>query len=275
MRADSVQPPPDTEPTPAAAGSPTPSLPRLAGTPLPALAAGVALLRLAARPLRLPRRRLYFLVAAHHLAWGYPTCRRSCRCWPGCSDIAPGSLVLLRLPSALAAGATVVLTALTCRARPRRPAQLLAAAAMAVSPLLLAAAHLFGTTPLDLLFWTLLVYLVVHILRSGDERLWLAAGPRRRRSLNKDLVAFLAVGLLAGLVIAGPRRLLASPWLWAGALIAGLLWTPYLVWQAQRGWPKLAVAHSIAAGRSGTSEPRWAFLPYQFLLIGPVLAPVG
>ena len=93
--------------------------------------------------------------------------------------------------------------------------------------------------------------------------------------LNKDLVAFLACSVLAGLAIGGPRRRLASPWLWAGALVAGLLWTPYLVWQAQHGWPQLAVAHSIAAGRSGTSEPRWALLHYQFLLIGPVLAPVS
>ena len=166
---------------------------------------------------------LYFLVAAHHLAWGYPDLPPLVPLLARLlTDIAPGSLVLLRLPSALAAGAIVVLTALTCRELGgTKPAQLLAAAAMAVSPLLLAAAHLFGTTPLDLLFWTLLVYLVVHILRSGDERLWLVAGLVAGVGLlNKDLVAFLAVGLLAGLVIAGPRRLLASPWLWAGALIA-------------------------------------------------------
>ena len=115
----------------------------------------------------------------------------------------------------------------------------------------------------------------MRILRSGDERLWLVVGLVAGIGLlNKDLVAFLAFGVLAGLAIAGPRRHLASPWLWAGALIAGLLWTPYLVWQAQHGWPQLAVARSIAAGRSGTSEPRWAFLPYQLLLIGPFLAPV-
>ncbi len=157
---------------------------------------------------------LYFLVAARHLAWSYPDLPPLVPLLARLlTDISPGSLVLLRTPSALAAAAIVVLTALTCRELGGgRAAQLLAAAAMAISPLLLAAAHLFGTTPFDLLFWTLLVYLVVHILRGGSERLWLVVGIAAGVGLlNKDLVAFLAFGVLAGLAIAGPRRHLASP----------------------------------------------------------------
>ena len=254
------------------------ALPRLAAAPLAALAAGVALALIAfSGRYGYHGDELYFLVAGRHLAWGYPDLPPLVPFLARLlSDIAPGSLVVLRLPSAFAAAATVVLTALTCRELGGgRSAQLLAAAAMAVSPLLLASAHLFGTTPLDLFLWTLLVFLIVRILRTGDDRLWLVAGAIAGVGLlNKDLIAFLAFGVLGGIVLAGPRRLLTSPWLWTGALIAGLLWTPYLVWQAQHGWPQLAVAHSIAAGRSGTSEPRWAFLPFQLVLISPYLAPV-
>jgi 4-amino-4-deoxy-L-arabinose transferase-like glycosyltransferase len=253
-------------------------LPHLASAPLAALAAGVAALLVAfSGRYGYHGDELYFLVAGRHLAWGYPDLPPLVP-WlaRALTYLAPGSLVVLRLPSALAAAATVALTGLTCRELGGgRAAQLLAAAAMAVSPLLLASAHLFGTTPFDLLFWTLLVYLVVRILRSGDDRLWLATGLVAGIGLlNKDLVAFLAFGVLAGLALAGPRRRLASPWLWEGALIAALLWAPYLAWQAQHGWPQLSVAHSIAAGRSGTSEPRWAFLPYRLILVSPYLAPV-
>jgi len=253
-------------------------LPRLAAAPLAALAAGVAIVLVAfSGRYGYHGDELYFLVAGRHLASGYPDLPPLVP-WLArlLSDAAPGSLVVLRLPSAIAAAATVLLTALTCRELGGgRGAQLLAAGAMAVSPLLLAAAHLFGTTPFDLFFWTLLVFLVVHILRTGAERLWILTGLVTGVGLlNKDLVAFLAFGVLAGIALAGPRRRLASPWLWAGALIAGLLWTPYLVWQAQHGWPQLAVARSIAAGRSGSSEPRWAFLPFQLVLISPYLAPV-
>src|SRR5213079_2968454 len=73
---------------------------------------------------------------------------------------------------------------------------------------------------------------------------------------------------------AGPRQLLRSKWLWVGAVLAGLMWSPWLVWQAQHGWPQLDVSSSIAAGGSTSSQPRWALLPFQFLLVSPVLAPV-
>jgi hypothetical protein len=78
---------------------------------------------------------------------------------------------------------------------------------------------------------------------------------------------------VAGLLVAGPRRLLVSPWMLAGGVVAVGMWAPYLVWQARHGWPELAIARSIASGGSGTSAPRSAFLPEQFLLAGPFLSP--
>jgi hypothetical protein len=72
----------------------------------------------------------------------------------------------------------------------------------------------------------------------------------------------------------GPRRFLRSPWLWGGGVIALLIWSPYLVWQARHGWPQLAVSRSIAAGNSGTSSPRVLVLPEQLVLVSPYLAPI-
>lgn len=91
---------------------------------------------------------------------------------------------------------------------------------------------------------------------------------------NKALVAFLLAGLAIGLLVTGPRAALRSPWPWAGAGIALLLWTPHLVWQAVHGWPQLELSAAIAAGTSGTSQPWWLFLPFQLVLISPVLVPV-
>jgi hypothetical protein len=59
-----------------------------------------------------------------------------------------------------------------------------------------------------------------------------------------------------------------------GGVIALVLWLPDLLWQAGHGWPQLAVSGAIAAGSSGTSASRWMFLPYQFVLISPLLCPV-
>ena len=53
-----------------------------------------------------------------------------------------------------------------------------------------------------------------------------------------------------------------------------MLWSPWLLWQAAHGWPQLDVSSSIASGGSASSQPRWALLPFQLLLVSPVLAPV-
>jgi 4-amino-4-deoxy-L-arabinose transferase-like glycosyltransferase len=192
------------------------------------------------------------------------------------SDVAPGSLVVLRVPSALAAGAIVVLTALLARQfGSGRGAQLLAAGSMAVAALLLGAGHLLSTTTFDLLTWALLLWLFTRILRTGDERLWLVVGAVVGVGLlNSDLTGFLVGAVMLGIAVSGPRRTFASRRLWVGGIVAAIMWTPYLVWQARHGWPQLEVSRAIAAGRSGSSEPRSLFVPFQLGLVSPFLAPV-
>ena len=223
------------------------------------------------------RDELYFIAAGDHLAWGYPDqgpvvplIARALE------ELAPGSLTVLRIPSALATGVLVLLTGLMARelAGGRR-AEALAAACAAVGVVFLFTGHLLSTTTFDLLAWTALTFLVIRIVRTGHDRLWIPAGVLLGVALlNKPLPAFLAVGLLIGVAIAGPRRLLRSPWVWAGAGVALLVWLPWLVWQTDHDWPQIDVSSSIAEGGSTSSEPRWALLPFQFLLVSPFLAPV-
>lgn len=115
---------------------------------------------------------------------------------------------------------------------------------------------------------------MVRALCDGG-RSWLLLGLVAGVGLqNKTLVALMLVGLVAGLLIVGPRSVLRTPWPWLAAAIALALWAPYLLWQAAHGWPQLEISAAIAGGSSGTSEPRWLFLPYQLVLVSPLLVPV-
>jgi 4-amino-4-deoxy-L-arabinose transferase-like glycosyltransferase len=223
------------------------------------------------------RDELYFVAAGRHLDWAYadqgpltPLIARAA------SELAPASLTVLRLPAALAAGLTVLLTGLLARELGGRGrTQVIAAACAAATPLVLFTGHMLSTSTFDLLAWTAVTWLVVRAVRTGRDRLWLVAGVVLGLGLlNKPLPAFLAAGLLAGIVIAGPRRLLRNPYVWAGAVIALVLGSPWIIWQAAHDWPQLDVARSIAAGGSTSSEAWWAVVPFQFLLAGPPLAPV-
>jgi 4-amino-4-deoxy-L-arabinose transferase-like glycosyltransferase len=223
------------------------------------------------------RDELYFLEAGRHLDWSYadqgPVTPLIARAM---DTIAPDSLTVLRVPSAIAAGLVVLLTGLLAREmNGSRRAQLIAATCAAVGVIVLFTGHLLSTSTFDLLAWTAITWLAVRAIRTGDGRLWIAAGVVLGIGLmNKPLPAFLAVGLLAGVAIAGPRELLRNRWVWAGALIALVIWSPWIIWQASNGWPQVDVSESITEGGSTSSEPRWALVPFQFLLISPLLAPV-
>lgn len=223
------------------------------------------------------RDELYFLQAARHLAWGYadqpPLTPLLARLM---TAIAADSLVVLRLPAALAGGAVVLVTGLLARELgAERRGQILAAACMAVSALLPAVSHLLSTSAFDLLAWTVLSWLIVRVLRGADPRVWLLVGVVAGVGLmNKALVAFYLAGVGAGVLLAGPRHVLRERWLWLGALIALVMSSPYLVWQAANGWPQLGLSAAIASGSSGTSEPVALFLPFQLVLVSPLLVPV-
>jgi 4-amino-4-deoxy-L-arabinose transferase-like glycosyltransferase len=223
------------------------------------------------------RDELYFLVAGRHLAWAYPDQGPVTPLLAHLIDgIAPGSLTALRAPSALMAGATTLVTGLICfELGGTRRAQLIAAACAGVASIVLVTGHLLSTTTLDLLAWSLVSWLISRALRTEREALWLAAGAVAGIALlNKPLIAFLLLSLGAGLLIAGPRAALRRRWLWAGLALALALWSPWLIWQGAHGWPQLEVSSSIASGGSASSQPRWALLPFQLLLVSPLLAPV-
>jgi hypothetical protein len=133
---------------------------------------------------------------------------------------------------------------------------------------------LLSTTTFDLLAWTALSWLLVRALRDGGAG-WLAVGAVAGLALqNKLHPAFLLAAVGIGILTVGPRAALRSPWPWAGGLVALVLWAPNLIWQAANGWPQLDLAEAIAEGSSGTSEPWYLFLPFQLVLVSPLLVPV-
>ncbi|MEV5573656.1 glycosyltransferase family 39 protein [Spirillospora sp. NPDC052269] len=238
-----------------------------------AFAAGGAfvLLMLLASRYGYHRDELYFLVAGRHLAWGYPDQPPLLPFLTRLmTEIAPHSLTVLRIPAALAASATVLVAALTAREMGGgRRAQALTAVLTAICPFVAAIGHSFYTASPDLPVSTTLVWLAVRWVRTRDDRLLLAAGAVAGVALNiKYLAGFLLAGIVAGLLISGPREVLRRPLLWAGVAVAAALAAPSLVWQARHGWPQVGMAGKIEA--QGAMAGRPGFLPFQVLLTGIV-----
>lgn len=232
----------------------------------------------------------YFLSAGARAAPGYadqppllPLLARAL------DSLAPGSLVVLRLPATLLTAATVLVAAVvTAELGGGRRAQLLAASASAICPYLLATGHLLATSTVDPFLWAVVLLLVVRWIRlDADEdtagrardRLLLGLGVVTAVALlDKVLLPVLLAGLALGVVVSGPRRMLRRPLLWVGLLLAAASTVPTVLWQAAHGWPQLRMG-SVVAGEPGLFGDRWQFLPralyYTGLVPGAVLVVMG
>ena len=216
------------------------------------------------------RDELYFIVAGRHPAFGYPDQPPLTPLLSAASVALLGlSPTAVRVLPALAMGLVVVLTALMARdLGGSRRAQLLAAATVALSGYL-AAGHFDATATYDLLFATVILWLLLKLLAGGDRRLWLAVGVAAGIGLeNKDTLVLLLLGLVAGVVLARRWDVVRSPWAWAAAGIALLIWAPNLAWQATHGLPQLTMAHVIAGDAAAN---RAQLLPILWLFTGPLL----
>jgi hypothetical protein len=122
----------------------------------------------------------------------------------------------------------------------------------------------------DVLFWLAAIYILVCIIDGGKPTLWLGFGLVMGLGFqNKTSVLFLGFGLAVGLVLTQQRRLLFTRWVWAGALVAGILTLPYLVWQIVHGWPTIEWMNNALTRKMVALSPP-AFLGEQIGFMHPL-----
>ena len=233
------------------------------------IAAAVALLHLATNGrYGFHRDELQFLSDALHLDWGFvayppltPFLERIGLALFGLS------LVGLRLFSALAQAAALVVTGLMTRELGGgRLAQAAAALAVALSPLPLFNGTEFQYTSFDFLWWVLIAYFTVRLLKTENPRWWLAIGAAVGLGLlTKYSIIFFIAGILGGVVLSRARRFLASGWFWAGIAVALLIFLPNFLWQVRHGFISYHFLQHIHVRDVGEGRAS-SFLPDQFLI---------
>jgi 4-amino-4-deoxy-L-arabinose transferase-like glycosyltransferase len=175
-------------------------------------------------------------IATRGLAWGYVA-------WPPITPfLSRVALTLfglspigLRSFAVIAEGIIMVLTGLMIRdLGGSRWAQILGAVTVATSPITIVQGGLFQYETFDYLFWVLLAFTIIRLLKSEDPRWWLAIGAAMGLGMmNKYTIAYLIAGVIVGVVVTRNRHYLKSRWLWIGALLALVIWLPNLIWQFQ------------------------------------------
>jgi 4-amino-4-deoxy-L-arabinose transferase-like glycosyltransferase len=112
-----------------------------------------------------------------------------------------------------------------------------------VAPVLIGHGRYFSMNAFDVLFWAAAIYVLILIFSGGSPRLWLLFGVITGLGLlNKYSIGFLCLGLVAGLLLSPHRKTLLTGWFWLGAIAAGVLFLPHVVWQVANGFRVLVHA---------------------------------
>ncbi|MGC2162143.1 MAG: glycosyltransferase family 39 protein [Silvibacterium sp.] len=200
------------------------------------------------------RDELQFLSDALHLDWGFVA-------YPPLTpflqriglDLFGVSLVGLRLFSVIAQAAAIVVTGLMARdLGGGRLAQITAALVIALSPLPLFEGTEFQYTSFDYLWWVLIAWFVIRLLKSENPRWWLAIGGVIGLSLmTKYSIVFFIAGILGGLLLTRERRYYRSGWFWGGVVLALVIFLPNFLWQVRHdfiSWHFLRFIHKRDVG---------------------------
>ena len=214
---------------------------------------------------------------ARHLAWGYiayppltPAVARVA------IELFGPSLVGLRLFAAIAQGAAMLLAGLMARELGGgRWAQIVAPLAVAIAPISLLQGALFQYVGFDYLWWVVVAYCAIRLLRSENPRWWLGIGAAIGLGLlTKYTMAFCVAGLAAGVLLTSACRYLRSPWLWGGAAVALLILLPNLLWQAQHGFVSLEFLAAIHARDVALGRTQGYLVEQLFISASPVTIPL-
>lgn len=193
------------------------------------------------------RDELYYMAAAQHLSAGYVEYPPFVALATAFARAVFGSSVLaIRLLPALSSALMVLLTAdMVAQLGGGLLAQVLAATSIAFGPVFIGSSGLMSMDPFDQLWWTLAAWVLVRLIKQQRPRIWLAFGfVVGLGLLTKLTMAYFVMAVLLGLLLSEERKLLFNRWLIAAGLIALVMFTPYLIWQARYGFPVLEYTKS-------------------------------
>jgi hypothetical protein len=219
---------------------------------------------------------LYYLACSEHLAFGYVDLPPL---FPFIAWIARHtlgtSLPALIFWPALAGAARIVLVAVFARELGAKCFGIALAAALAATPAVWwVIDHQFAMNAFEPLFWTGCAYAVLRMIQTQNPRLWLAFGAIAGLGIeNKYSIAIFAFALLLGLLLTQQRKLLFTPWLFAGGAVALLIFLPNLIWNIQHHWPFLELMHNIRVTGKDIAYPPAAYLAQQIVMMNPFSFP--
>ncbi len=223
------------------------------------------------------RDELYYIDAGQHLAFGYVEFPPFIALLAALvHSISPGnSLVVYHILPAIAGALLVLLTGLIARELGGgRFAQCLAALASLAAITFLAIDSLFSMDSFDELWWVLMAYILIRLIKRNQPRLWLFFGLVAGIGLmTKITMLMFGFAIVVGLLLTPQRKYLLNKWTWVGGAIAFAFLLPYILWNAANGRPTLEFWSTYTSGHANPASAL-GFLYQQVLTMNPLTLPL-
>lgn len=222
------------------------------------------------------RDEFYYIACSQNLSFGYvdhpPLAMLLLK---GIRSVLGDSVFALRIFPALCGFFFVLMTGLIARELGGKKFAVVLASAVALAPVGNFFTHvIYSMNALDHMFWLGCVYVLIKIVKTGNNKLWILFGFLAGLGLqNKISILFLGFGLAVGLLLTPARKYLKSKYLWMGLLLALLIFSPFIIWNMNNGWAHLEFMDNAKTFKNYAVSPG-EFMLGQVLFNNPITMPI-
>ena len=128
-------------------------------------------------------------------------------------------------------------------------AYLFALICITLEPLEIAMTSEYTYDYMNRLIWTLMLYTILLLIKTDNKKYWILFGVLAGLGMmTKWSVLFLGVSIIVALILTKRRKDLKSPLIWISGILALCIFSPYLIWNYQHGFPTFEFMEGWSSG---------------------------
>lgn len=245
------------------------------------------------------RDELYYIDCANHPAFGYvdhpPLSIFILIVWK--TFFSDSQLSTRMIPAAAGALLIIITSLITKEFGGSRKAQIFSSLSVSSSLYFLATGGFYSMNVFDSVFWALLFLILIKIINRDNNSEIANPEPEMNKSsvlrakytshsgwllfgiiaglglMNKISVGYLGLAILAAIILTKNRVWLKSKNIWLGGLIAGVIFSPYIIWNMFNDYATIEFIQNAAHYKIAALPP-FDFMKEQVLLTNPLNFPV-
>ncbi|MBT8386129.1 MAG: glycosyltransferase family 39 protein [Ignavibacteria bacterium] len=218
------------------------------------------------------RDELYYLACTNRIQLGYvdhpPLSIYILSIW---KSLFGDAMFVIRIVPAIITSATVFMIGLfTMRLGGGKAAIIISTVAYMLTPIFLGMNTIYSMNTFDFFFWITSAYFFLRIIQEGNPKLWLVLGIVLGLGLlNKTSVFWLGAGIIVGTIITPLRKDLRTKYPYIAALIALIIFSPFIIWNLNHDLAHLEFMQNAASRKYGGLTPI-SFILDQILILNPL-----